>query len=210
MTKLFACFVALLAMCMAPQMAAGQNWVLSIRDASQATPINQVNGVSGGMGTVYATILNFTGTPASDDGTGQPAPSTLLDFAGLSFTRNPGQDDLAALFVPAPSGFGYPQVPGSLDGIAAGSSGMISLGYFNLFQIVKGTYKEDFVAQAFSDDFLSSVQFEDIYGTLTLNVTPSVPTVPEPASSVYAVCVLLGVTTWLFQKHARRSHIGDG
>lgn len=160
--------------------AHAQNWVLSIKDSANGTPINQANGVSGATATLYGNIVNFTGTIVSDDGTGYPAGATALDFGGFGFAQGTSQYDLGSLFTPAVPG--YPQVLGSANGSDPGVSGYVSLGTFDLSGLAPGTYEEDFISSAFSDDAASTVLFGDITGTLTLQVN-SAP-VPEASTAV--------------------------
>jgi hypothetical protein len=161
-------------------------------------PSNQVNGITGGMAELFATIINTTGTPVSDDGTGNPAPSTLLDFAGFGFTLNPGQTDLESLFTPDPRIPFWPQVDGSSDGSTPGSSGYVVLGTFDLTGLAPGSYEEDFTAGAFPDDFNSTVPFDDIRGTLVLNVSAPAA-VPEPGMLSLPMAALLPLG-WLWRR----------
>ena len=168
--------IAAVALCGLMGKAQAQNWSFVIQDNAAGTHVNQVNGITGGTATLYATTFNFTGTPSSNDGTGTPAPATTLDFAGFGFTQNPGQYDLSSLFTPADAP-GFPQVNGSIGGSTPGSSGYRSFGSFNLSGLAPGTYQEDFSAGAFPDDINSTVPFNDITGTLTLQVNAAL--VPE-------------------------------
>ena len=184
--------------------AEAQNWSIVVADNSASTPTSQVNGTTGGTATLYGNIFNFTGTPSSDDGTGTntPAPATLLDFGGFGFTQNPGQYDLGSLFT-ASDAPGFPQVAGSTDGSTPGSSGYRSLGTFNLSSLTPGIYQEDFTVGAFPDDFSSTTPFDDIHGTLTLDVTPA--PVPE-ASTILSLGLGLGSLGLLaFRRRAHRS-----
>lgn len=180
-----------LALCCITGRVSAQNWLLTVQDPTQGTPIYQVNGVAGGMAVLYGALDNFTGMNISDDGTGNPALPTILDFGGFGFTQYPGQFDLASLFMPDPRSPGYPQVPGSSDGVNPGSIGFVSLGSFDLSSIAPGIYQEDFTATAFPDDFNSTVPFGDITGTLTLRVTAA--NTPEPSSAItYTIfCVMI-------------------
>lgn len=158
-----------------------QNWNLVIKDNLLDTPVNQVNGITGGTATLFATLFNFTGTSASNDGQDNPAPATSLDFAGFGWTLNPGQFDLESLFVPDPRVPGWPQVAGSTDGSTPGTSGYVMLGTFDLWGLAPGTYEEDFSAGAFTIDSNSSLVFQDVHGTLRLNVVAApAAAVPEP------------------------------
>lgn len=162
--------------------AQGQNLNVVIQDNAAGTPANQVNGFAGGTATLYGTIFNFTGTPSSDDGTGTstPAPATTLDFGGFGFTQNPGQADLASLFTSADLP-GQPTVNGSANGSTPGTSGYRSFGTFDLLNLAPGTYQEDFTASAFPDNANSAVPFNDITGTLTLQVNAA----PVPEASTW-------------------------
>lgn len=200
--NLMALMVLLPVLSVAP--ASAQNWSLVVVDNAAGTNTTQVNGTAGGTATLYGTIFNSTGTPSSDDGTGTntPAPATLLDFGGFGFTQNPGQYDLGSLFTAADAP-GFPQVAGSTDGSTPGSSGYRSFGTFNLSGLAPGTYEEDFTAGAFPDNFNSTVPFDDIHGTLTLNVTPA--PVPE-TSTVLSLGLGLGSLGLLaFRRRARQS-----
>lgn len=165
--------------CLIAVPAQAQNWVLTVKDNASNMAVNQVNGISGGTATLFGSILNFTGTAASDDGTGMPASATALDFAGFGFSQQPAQYDLGSLFTMAAPG--YPQVFGSSDGSTPGTSGYAILGTFNLSTLASGTYEEDFTAGAFSDDPNSTVPFSDITGTLTLQVNNA--PVPEAGTA---------------------------
>ena len=175
---------------MMPSVARGQNWSLVIRDLGAGTAINQVNGTAGGTATLYASLFNFTGISLSNDGFGSPAPATSLDFAGFGWTLSPGQFDLESVFLSAPGIPGEPRVSGSLDGSTPGSSGYISLGTFNLLGLAPGTYEEDFTVGAFTTDPDSAVAFEDIRGTLRLNVTAASGVAAEPGTA--SLLLLLG------------------
>lgn len=180
-------------LCALSSVVRAQNWSLVIKDNALDTPVNQVNGVAGGTASLYATLFNFTGTPASDDGLGNPAPATTLDFAGFGFTLNPGQTDLEARFTPDPRVPGWPEVEGSIDGSTPGISGYVTLGSFDLTGLVPGTYEEDFTAGAFPMDPNSTVPFEDIHGTLVLNVAAPAA-VPEPNSAKLLLsCIVASV-----------------
>lgn len=183
--------------------AQANNWLLTIQDMTQGTPIQQVNGTSGGTAQLYATILNFTGTASSDDGTGNPAIATTLDFAGFGFTLSPGETDLGSLFNPDPQDPGYPSVAGSQDGITPGSSGTVSLGWFDVASLAPGTYSEDFSASAYADDINSTIPFADVTGTMNLVVSP--PSVPE-ASPILS-CALL-VACWAVIILNKRRSVG--
>ena len=174
--------------------AGAQNWSIVIRDNALSTPSNQVNGVAGGTAALYATLFNFTGTPVSNDGMGNPAPATSLDFAGFGFTLFPGQTDLESLFTPDPRIPGYPRVDGSPDGSTPGSSGYVVLGTFDLSGLTPGTYEEDFTAGAFPTDINSPIVFEDFTGTLTLNViAPAANNTPEPGTWTLLASGALGI-----------------
>jgi hypothetical protein len=193
--------VAVAALVLSVASARAQNWILVIRDNALNTPSNQVNGITGGTAELFATIFNTTGTPVSDDGTGSPAPSTLLDFAGFGFTLNPGQTDLESLFTPDPRIPFWPQVEGSADGSTPGSSGYVVLGTFDLTGLSPGTYEEDFTAGAFPDDFNSTVPFDDIRGTLVLNVSAPA-SVPEPgAPAILGAGLVAGM--WWYRRGRR-------
>jgi hypothetical protein len=170
--------------------ARAQNWSLVVRDVAAGTPTNQINGVTGGVAILYATLLNFTGTDLSDDGTGLPAPATSLDFAGFGWILNPGQTDLESRFTPAAGIPGFPQVPGSADGVTPGGVEPVILGTFDLTGLPPGIHEQDFVASAFPTDIASIVVFDDISGVLQLNV--GVAAAPEPVSGMLA---LLGCFT---------------
>lgn len=161
--------------------AHAQNWSLVIKDVLADTPTNQVNGVVGGEASLFVTLLNFTGTAFSDDGTGVPAPATSLDFAGFGWILNPGQFDLESRFTSDPRIPGFPRVPGSADGVTPGMFELAVLGTFSLAGLGPGIYEQDFVVSAFPTDFNSTVPFEDIFGTLRLNVQSGVAA-PEPPS----------------------------
>jgi hypothetical protein len=188
--RLFPIVLCGLALLTISGVASGQNWGLTVRDNGLNTPVDQANGISGGTAGLYAILDNFTGTPVSDDGTGQPAPATSLDFAGFAFTQNPGQDDLGSLFLPDPQIPGWPRVDGSADGVVSGTSGYVLLGTFDLSGLASGIYHEDITGQAYATDFNSTVAFSDLTGTLTLNVSASAAT-PEPGSGF----VLAGVVS---------------
>ena len=175
-------------LCLAPVAAHAQNWGLVIQDLGAGTPFNEVNGVTGTTATLSATLINYTGTPISDDGTGVPAPATQFDFAGFGWTLFPGQTDLESRFTGLP--LGAIQVLGSTDGTTAGDSGYVSLGTFDLTGLLPGTYEQDFSAAAFPTDFNSTVPFDQITGTLRLNVTAPV-VIPEPATTLLMATALL-------------------
>ncbi|MCW3050984.1 MAG: hypothetical protein JWN14_154 [Chthonomonadales bacterium] len=181
--------------------AHAQNWILAIQDPG-GTPVNQVNGTMGTNALLYGSFLNFTGTLASDDGTGQPASATLLDFAGFGFVQNAGQTDLGSLFIPDSRMPGYPQVPGSADGDTPGDTPSLVLGTFDISSLTPGTYQEDFLAGAYPDDFNSSVPFGTLTGTLTLVVMPSAAT-PEPATW-YILALASGTGLFSLRRRKRR------
>ena len=183
--------------CLITVPAQAQNWVLTVKDNASNTAANQVNGISGGTATLFCSILNFTGTAASDDGTGIPASATALDFAGFGFSQQPAQYDLGNLFTMAAPG--YPQVFGSTDGSTPGTSGYVILGTFDLSTLAPGTYTEDFTAGAFPDDATSTVPFSDITGTLTLQVNNA----PVPEAST-ATSLSLGILPLLLLAGYRR------
>ena len=185
--------------------AQAQNWSVVIQDNAAETSANQVNGLAGGMATLYGTIFNFTGTPGSDDGTGTstPAPTTLLDFGGFGFTQNLGQYDLSSLFT-ASDAPGLPTVDGSANGSAPGSSGYRSFGTFDLTGLLPGQYQEDFSMTAFPDDSTLTVPFNDITGTLILNVAPVA--VPEASTAVsLGVLLALGGVGIVARRRMRRT-----
>ena len=184
--------------------AQAQNWSTVTQDNAAGTPANQVNGFSGGTATLYGTIFNFTGTPGSDDGTGTstPTPATTLDFGGFGFTQNPGQYDLNSLFTPADAP-GFPQVNGSIGGSTPGSSGYRSFGTFDLSGLAPGSYQENFTASAFPDNANSTVPFNDITGTLTLQVNAA----PVPEVSTWqslGALLLLGGLLAVRRPHCKR------
>jgi hypothetical protein len=162
-----------------------QNWSFSIYDAISGSPVGQVNGVTGGQAIIYATILNYTGTSLSDNGAGGLAPSTPLDFMGLGWTLQTGQDNLESFFVPDPQIPGFPMVPGSPNSSLPGGVFSIPIGFF------------DFTASAIPTDINSTIPFGDINGTMRLNVT-TIITAPEPAT-----LWLVGLGIILIQKRLR-------
>ena len=184
--------VYLCLLCVFCNSAQAQNWSIVIKDNALNTPSNQVNGTTGGTATLYATLFNFTGTIASDDGTGNPAPATSLDFAGFGFTLNPGQTDIESLFTPDARIPGYPRIDGSADGSTPGSSGYVTLGTFDLSGLAAGTYEEDFTAGAYPTDINSPIIFDNIMGTLTINVAPAT-NVPEPGGLALLAVGLVGI-----------------
>ena len=183
-----------------------QNWTIVIQDNAAGTPVNQVNGSAGGPATLYATIFNFTGTGSSDDGTesNTPAPATTVDFAGFGFTQNPGQDDLANLFTADSRIPGYPVVEGSLGGSIPGTSGYLVLGTFDLASLKPGVYQEDFTASAYPDDINSTVPFDDISGTLTLNVQGPAA-VPEPSTITTFSIGVLSLLLFAVRRRSKRT-----
>ena len=184
------------------QSAHAQNWVLSIQDNTKGTSVNQVNGIASSSAPLYASILNFTGTAASDDGMGNPAPATTLDFAGFSFTQNPEQADIGSLFTADSRTPGFPSVTGSADGSTAGSSAYLVLGTFDLTTLRPGMYTEDFTASAYPSDINSTIPFDDIHGTLTLNVT-SPSAVPEPSTGTVFGSGLVGLGLLVLRRRVR-------
>ena len=198
---------ALLLLFMAPfaNPAQAQNWSLVAVDNASGTNTNQVNGTVGGTATLYGTIFNFTGTPSSDDGTGTsiPAPATLLDFGGFGFTQNLDQYDLGNLFTASDTP-GFPQVAGSIDGSTPGSSGYRLFGTFNLSGLAPGVYREDFTAGAFPADINSTVPFDDLHGTLTLNVAPPAA-VPEASTATLLGSGLVGLGLLARRRRSRRA-----
>lgn len=171
----------------APPAAAQANWGLVIRDDAAGTPANQVNGVAGAVASLFAVVLNYTGTSASDAGGGSPAPATELEFAGFGWTLLSGQTDLGSLFTPDLRIPGYPLVPGSPDGSLPGSSGAVLLGTFDLSGLAPGVYEQDFAAAAFPTAPDSTLDFGEARGTVRLSVTAA--SVPEASSS----CLLFWV-----------------
>jgi hypothetical protein len=169
-----------------------QNWSFAVYDSVAGSPLGQVNGVSGGQAFLYATLLNYTGTPLSDDGTGTPAPSISLDFMGLGWTLQPGQTNLESFFVPDPQIPGFPTLLGSSDGSLPGSVLSVPIGFFDLTGIPTGVYEEDFTAGAAPTDINSTIPFGDIHGTLRLNVT-SVVSAPEPSSLMLLLLPLINI-----------------
>jgi hypothetical protein len=169
--------------------AFAQNWLLTIQDKDQGTGINVVNGLQGATASLYGSIDNLSGTPSSDDGAGNPAPPTVLDFAGFGFIQRPGQADLGSRYAPDPRIPGYPQVNGSPNGMDPGSISTTPLGAFDLTGLLPGIYQEDFIASAFPDDINSTILFGDITGTLSINVLgPSVT--PEPSDTTFSLAVV--------------------
>jgi hypothetical protein len=197
--RLFGLMVAIASL---PGTSAAQNWLLTIQDRSQGTAINQVNGLQGGTATVYGSIDNLTGTSISDDGTGNPVPTTLLDFAGFGFVLGPGQTDLGSRYLADPRAPGFPQVNGSPNGIDPGSIPFTSLGAFDLTGLLPGIYQEDIVASAYPDDINSNVPFGDITGTLTLNVVAQSNT-PEPSGS-FVVTISIVLSALLMARSKRK------
>jgi len=122
-----------------------------------------------------------------------------LNFAGLGFTQNLGQGDLAGLFTEDSRIPGFPVVFGSTDGSTPGTSGYVILGTFDLSTLAPGTYTEDFTAGAFPDDATSTVPFSDITGTLTLQVNNA----PVPEAST-ATSLSLGILPLLLLAGYRR------
>jgi hypothetical protein len=184
-----------------------QNWGFILRDQAAGTPLDQVNGIVGGTAPLFATILNYTETPASDDGMGQPASATLLDFAGFGWIRQPGQADLESRFVPDLRIPGFPQVPGSGDGLLPGSSGSVILGTFDLSGLAPGVYEEDYVVSAFPTDIDSTLVFQDFTGTLRLKVV-----VPAETSAAEPTPLLLFLSTAgvaLLLSHPKRCRFTD-
>jgi hypothetical protein len=192
---IFVCFFLLLS-----SNSWAQNWSFTVYDSVAGTPLGQANGVTGGQAIVYATLLNYTGTPFSDDGTGIPAPSTSLDFMGLGWTLQPGQTNLESFFVPDPQIPGFPTLLGSSDGSLPGSVLSIPIGFFDLTGVPPGVYEEDFSAGAAPTDINSTIPFGDNHGTLRLNVTSAV-SAPEP-STVMLLFVTLAFTTIKLRKRS--------
>jgi hypothetical protein len=177
-------FVILFILCLTisgSRVSWAQNWSFSIYDATVGSPVGQVNGVTGGQAIVYATLLNYTGTPLSDNGSGGLAPSTSLDFMGLGWTLQTGQTNLELFFLPDPQIPGFPTVLGSTNDSLPGGVFSIPIGFFDLAGVAPGIYEEDFTASATATDINSTIPFGDINGTLRLNVTNTVAA-PEPAT----------------------------